>query len=236
EWVIDGAKMFTTLAQEAAYVFLLARTNPDVAKHRGLTMFLVPLDRPGIEIRPIETLGGERTNATFYNGVRVGDAARVGAVDGGWGVMTVARAFERQPAAHYEAVRLLERVVAWAEAAGMLDDPAVAERIGRVAMDNEVGRVLGEALADAIDGGELGVVEGSMAKLFTSEALTRAAADLLDLFGPEAVLQHGEAGAPAEGGVEHAHRHAAVTTIYAGTSEIQRSIIAERALGLPRSR
>ena len=95
EWVIDGQKMFTTLAHEANYVFLLARTNPDVAKHRGLTMFLVPLDSPGIEIHPVHTVGGERTNATFYNDVRVSDHFRIGEVDGGWGVMTIALTFER---------------------------------------------------------------------------------------------------------------------------------------------
>ena len=68
EWVIDGQKMFTTLAHEATYVFLLTRTNPDVPKHQGLTMFLVPLDSPGVEIHPVHTMGGERTNATFYTG------------------------------------------------------------------------------------------------------------------------------------------------------------------------
>ena len=90
EWVIDGQKMFTTLAHEATYVFLLTRTNPDVPKHQGLTMFLVPLDSPGVEIHPVHTMGGERTNATFYTGVRVPDSLRVGEVDGGWDVMTVA--------------------------------------------------------------------------------------------------------------------------------------------------
>ena len=95
EWVIDGQKMFTTLAHEATYVFLLTRTNPDVPKHQGLTMFLVPLDAPGVEIHPVHTMGGERTNATFYTGVRVPDAFRVGEVDGGWDVMTVALTFER---------------------------------------------------------------------------------------------------------------------------------------------
>ena len=71
-------------------MFLLTRTNPDVPKHQGLTMFLVPLDAPGVEIHPVHTMGGERTNATFYTGVRVPDAYRVGEVDGGWDVMTVA--------------------------------------------------------------------------------------------------------------------------------------------------
>ena len=74
-WVIDGQKMFTTMAHEAHYVFLLARSNPDAPKHKGLTMFLVPMDTPGIEITPVETMGGERTNITFYND---GARARLG--------------------------------------------------------------------------------------------------------------------------------------------------------------
>src|SRR4029078_1850241 len=90
DWVIEGQKMFTTMAHEAHYVFLLARWTPDVPKHKGLTMFLIPMDTPGIEITPVETMGGERTNITFYNQVRVPDGARVGDVDAGWSVMHAA--------------------------------------------------------------------------------------------------------------------------------------------------
>ena len=114
EWIIDGQKMFTTLAHEATYVFLLTRTNPDVPKHKGLTMFLVPLDAPGVEIHPVHTMGGERTNATFYTGVRVPDAFRVGEVDRGWDVMTVALTFERGGFALTEADRVWEQTVEWA--------------------------------------------------------------------------------------------------------------------------
>ncbi len=96
-WVINGQKMFTTLAHEAGYVFLLTRTNLDVRKHRGLTMFLVPMDTPGIEVTPIWTLSGERTNITFYRDVRVPDSARVGEVDGGWDVMRVALDVRAEP-------------------------------------------------------------------------------------------------------------------------------------------
>ena len=88
EWVINGSKMFTTNAHIADYVFLLTRTNPDVPKHKGLTMFLVPLDRDGVEVQAVYTLSGERTNITFYNDVRVPDSARIGDVDGGWRVLT----------------------------------------------------------------------------------------------------------------------------------------------------
>jgi len=236
EWVVTGQKMFTTLAHESAYVFLLTRTNTAVPKHRGLTMFLVPMDSPGIEVQAMRTLGGERTNVTFYNDVRVPDSARVGEVDGGWDVMAVALAFERQPAASGETRRLFERTLVWARDSGRIDDPVARDRLARVAVDIEVGRLLGGRTASRAMQGELPVVEGSMAKLFGSEAFQRAASDLLDLIGAEGVLQHGERGAPVEGWVEHAYRHAVVTTIYAGVSEIQRSIIAERGLGLPRSR
>ncbi|MGA2474258.1 MAG: acyl-CoA dehydrogenase family protein, partial [Acidimicrobiales bacterium] len=95
EWVINGQKMFTTNAQEADYVFLLTRTNSEVAKHKGLTTFLVPLRQPGVEIQPVFTVSGERTNLTFYTDVRVSDSLRIGEVDGGWEVMTVGLTFER---------------------------------------------------------------------------------------------------------------------------------------------
>ena len=135
EWVIDGQKMFTTLAHEATYVFLLTRTDPDVPKHQGLTMFLVPLDSPGVEIHPVHTMGGERTNATFYTGVRVPDSLRVGEVNGGWDVMTVALTFERGGFALSEADRVWQQTVDWASATRrpdgtrVIDDPLVRERL-----------------------------------------------------------------------------------------------------------
>jgi alkylation response protein AidB-like acyl-CoA dehydrogenase len=235
-WIINGQKMFTTLAHESDYVFLLTRTDPTLPKHRGLTMFLAPMDSPGIEVRPVHTLGGERTNITFYSDVRVPDSARVGDVNGGWNVMTVALAFERNPTANGEAIRLLDRAVAWARAAGRLDGSDVRTRLARVAIDNEVGRLLAYRMVWVSSQERLPIVEGSMAKLFATEAFRAASSDLLDLLGAAGVLNHGDPGAPAGGWIEHAFRHAIVTTIYAGSSEIQRSIIAERGLGLPRSR
>ena len=111
------------------------RTNPDVPKHRGLTMFLVPLDAPGVEIHPVHTMGGERTNATFYSDVRVPDSLRVGEVDGGWDVMTVALTFERGGFALSEADRVWQQTVDWATATRrpdgtrVIDDPLVRERL-----------------------------------------------------------------------------------------------------------
>ncbi len=240
-WVINGQKMFTTLAHVADYVFLLARTNHEVPKHKGLTMFLVPLDSPGIEIRPVHTVGGERTNATFYDNVRVSDHFRIGEVDRGWDVMTVALTLERGGFGLSEADRVWEQAVAWARAtrrsdgSRVIDDSYVRERLAVMRMNNEVARLLAYRTSFVAATGGLPTVEGSMHKLFYAESMTADVAELVDMLGAEGALQRGEDGVPVDGWVEHLFRHAAVTTIYGGTSEIQRSIIAERGLGLPRS-
>lgn len=223
EWVIDGQKMFTTMAHEAAYVFFLARTSPDKPKHKGMTMFLVPTDAEGVSVTPVHTLGGERTNITWYDGVRVPDSHRVGEVDAGWSVMHAALVYERNGANWGEPHHLLEL------AAERLDhdDPAVAAALGRHAARDEVGRLLLYRSAWLAARGALPLVEGSMSKLFQSEWFTEMASELLDLAGPDGTT---------EWHLEHAFRHSTVTTIYGGSSEVQRGIIAERGLGLPRGR
>jgi hypothetical protein len=241
DWRIEGQKMFTTMAHEAHYVFLLARTDPDAPKHKGLTMFLVPMDAPGIEITPVATMGGERTNITFYDGVRVPDAARVGDVDAGWSVMHAALVYERSSANWGEPDALVESVAAWARDPGPdgqvpLDDPRVAEALARWSTELEVGRLLLFRSAWVSAQGGMPQVEGSMAKLAITEAFVAASHDLLDALGSAGLVAMGEPTAALGGLVEHAFRHAVVTTIYGGSSEVQREIIAGRGLGLPRSR
>jgi alkylation response protein AidB-like acyl-CoA dehydrogenase len=242
EWTINGQKMFTTLAHEAHYVFLLTRTNTSVAKHKGLTMFVVPMDRPGISITPVHTMGGERTNITYYDDVTVDDKYRVGEVDGGWQTMMTALVFERNSAWYGELVRLLDHGLGWARSAPspaggpMIDDPLVRERLARIAIGNEVSNLLGWRAAWMASEGTLPGVEGTMAKLFTTEHYQFAANELLDALGIDGLTRHGDPGAPADGWIEAIYRHCQVTTIYGGTSEICRGIIAERGLQLPRNR
>ncbi|HEU5149954.1 MAG TPA: acyl-CoA dehydrogenase family protein, partial [Iamia sp.] len=235
EWVINGQKMFTTLAHESQYVFLLTRTNTEVAKHKGLTMFLVPMDTPGISITPVHTMGGERTNITWYDDVRVSDRWRVGDVDGGWKVMMTALVFERNSAWYGEAVRLLAHGLRWARESGRIDDPSVRERLATAAIGNEVANLLGWRAAWLASTGALPGVEGTMAKLATTEHYQRAADDLIDMLGADGIRRHGSPEAPADGWIEATFRHCQVTTIYGGTSEVLRGIIAERGLGLPRA-
>ncbi|WP_035855688.1 acyl-CoA dehydrogenase family protein [Cryptosporangium arvum] len=231
-WLIDGAKMFTSTADRATHVFLLTRTS--APKHRGLTFFLVPLDAPGVEIQPVHTVGGQRTNATFYSGVRVPDGARVGDVDGGWDVVRIAMVFERGTRNGNHRPGLLDRVVA--DRPDLLSDPGAAGTLARLRIDEEVARLLTARAEWITRNGGLPGVEGSMAKLYTSEAAQRQHSALLDLLGPEGVLDQRAPDAPVAGEVEFAFRNSLVDTIYGGTSEIMREIVAAGRLGLPRSR
>jgi alkylation response protein AidB-like acyl-CoA dehydrogenase len=242
-WLINGQKMFTSMAQVSSHVFVLARTNSAVPKHRGLSLFLVPTDSPGFAVQPIHTLGGQVTNATFYTDVRVPDTARVGAVDDGWGVMRVALVYERGVGVPMSHEQTLSRDLAvWARDAVRLDgtvafdDPLTAERIGRIAVDELVGQALAMKVNWLVSKGALPTVEGNMRRLFAAEAAQRHYSDALDILGPGGVLASGAANAPAGGHFEHDFRAAVVTTIYGGASEILREIIAERHLGLPRAR
>ena len=240
QWVINGQKMFTTNAQEADYVFLLTRTNLEVPKHKGLTTFLVPLRQPGVEIQPVITLSGERTNLTFYSDARVDDSLRIGEVDGGWHVMTVSLTFERSGPQGGDSIRLLRAMEQWAvttrDASGCprSEDSDVQARLGRAAAENEVSVLLARRSAWIQNSGGLPGVEGSMAKLHASEALTRQSADFVDMLGPDGIRSEEEPTAPASAVAEYSYRFSIGTTIYGGTSEVQRNIIAQRGLGLPR--
>jgi alkylation response protein AidB-like acyl-CoA dehydrogenase len=198
-WVINGQKIYTTNAELAEYVLLLTRTDTSVPKHRGLTTFIVPMNTPGIEIRPIATLRGHSTNTTYYTDVFVPDSARVGTVNGGWGVIRTALEIEHRATNDvssesdllktsfrlsgilqnhsYHLQNLLDHVVSWAghalrmDGSRMLDDPSVRQRLARIAIDAEVGRLLAER--NDAQRQQPGV--GNGAKLFASEAYARRA-------------------------------------------------------------
>jgi alkylation response protein AidB-like acyl-CoA dehydrogenase len=237
-WIINGQKMFTSGANLAQYVMLLTRTDPDAPKHLGITLFLVPLDSQGIEIQPVYTYPDERTNVTFYSDVRVPDLYRLGAVNAGLQAMTVALKLEQGGAGFIiPHRRALQRAIEWARAATRngrpaLDDPQVLGRLSRVAVNSEVSDTIFRRSLWAHANDVPDRAFGPMSKLFSTEVFLRDSTDLLDLAAPDSLFK----GQDGLGLVERSHRHAAATTIYGGTSEIQRSLIAEKALGLPRSR
>jgi alkylation response protein AidB-like acyl-CoA dehydrogenase len=236
-WRIDGTKMFTSGANLASYVLMLCRTNPDLPKHKGLTMFMVPLKAPGVAIQPVHTFMDERTNITFYDGVRIPDGYRLGEVDGGLRTMSAAleleqsSGFSRQlkglSAAAAELCREIMR-----DGRPLIEHPTAQIRLARTVADELVSEMLTmRALWGSANKLNLPAA-GPMSKMFSSERLLRDASDLMDLTAPLS-LSHREG--PAEV-VSMAYRFAHGATIWAGTSEVHRSLIAERALGLPRSR
>jgi alkylation response protein AidB-like acyl-CoA dehydrogenase len=241
-WLINGHKMWTTLAHVADWVILLTRTDPAAAKHRGLTMFLVPMNLPGVDVHPVLTMGAERTNATYYTDVELGDEWRIGEVGGGWTVMVTALAFERGVMGNTNpGVHLLSQTAAGLS--GAARDPGrvpgrdeIAEELARIAIENQVSTLLTQRAAWIAAQGGLPGLEGSKAKLFSSEAYQRGTARLLELLGADGLYPSQVPGAAADGWLNHHVRHSPVTTIYGGTSEIIRNAIAERELGLPKTR
>ncbi len=242
-WVINGSKMWTTLAHVADYVLLLTRTDPEAPKHRGLTFFVVPLDTAGIEIRAVSTMGDERSNATFYDDVVLGDEWRLGGVNDGWTVMKTALKYERGIAGgQFPSPPVIEAAVDWARRARRadgsrpIDDDDVRHKLVRAMIDVEVCRSFAYHTAALASEGAMFGVEGSMTKLFASESYKKHCGWFLDMMGAEGLLTHDDPGAHMEGRIEEHFRHAPVTAIYGGTSEINRNLVAEGWLGLPRSR
>ena len=239
-WVINGSKMFTTNGHIADFIFLLARTSPDKPKHKGLTMFLVPCDSKGFEAQAVWTLSGERTNITFYSNVRVGDEWRVGEVDDGWQVLGHSLQDEHASGWGPHLIRLLHHAEHWAttsrsgDGSPPIGNTDVRRRLARVAMETEVSMLLQRRCVWMLEEGDIPVAEGPMSKVFSTEALERASQDLVELVGADGLRSYLDPTAPERGRFDQSLRFSLGTTIYAGTSEVQRTIIAQRGLGLPR--
>ena len=239
DWIIDGQKMWTSQGHFADYVLLIARTNPAVPKHQGLTLFIVPVDLPGYDVQEVKTLGGERTNITFYAGMRLPDRYRVGEVDGGVKVLGAALAMEQSGGDFFVGAlqTLLKHAEAWARTPGAhgdrpIDKARVLARLAAARTRLDVADLLDRRCLWAFAEGVSQKYYGPMAKLFASEALVSCSTELAELAAPFSLLQ----GMTDLGAIELETRKAVQATIYGGTSEVQRSIIAESALGLPRTR
>jgi alkylation response protein AidB-like acyl-CoA dehydrogenase len=240
-WRIDGQKTWTTSAHFADWYWVGARTDPTATKHRGITLFLVPMDHPGLTIRPVWTIGDERTNDVFFDDVFVPDDFVVGELHQGWTYICEALDLERF--AMMPVGPLEKKVEAFCDhlraarrdGAPLREDPHARRCVAWTITELEVARMLQRrVICEAVKGG-VPTVESSMYKLYMTRAGQRVADRALDLFGPEAQLRPGEEGAPVGGRFERSYRYTVVDTIGGGTSEIQRNIIARRGLGLPPS-
>jgi hypothetical protein len=240
-WRLDGQKIWTTSAHFADYYWLGARTDPNARKHEGITLFLIPMNSAGLTIRPTWTIGDERTNEVFFDGVFAPDDAVVGELNRGWTYVCEALDLERfamMPIGPLETkTQALVYHVRSATRDGrpLREDPVARSRVAQAVTQLEVARMLQRrAISEAVRG-RVPTVESSMYKLYMNEAGKRLANAALDLFGPEAALRPGEDEAPVGGRFERSYRYTVVDTIGGGTSEIQKNIIARRGLGLPQS-
>jgi len=236
-WRIDGTKMFTSGANLASYVLMLCRTNPDVPKHKGLTMFIVPLKAAGVTIQPVYTFQDERTNITFYDGVRIPDSWRLGEVDGGVRTMSASLelehggGFAKVQRAMQKAAEELCREIRH-EGRPLIEDPSAQRRLARSMASLWVSDMLIFRSQWAIAEKKPNPAYGPMAKMYSSECFLRDSRDLLDLTAPYSLSKR----AGPAGFLNQCYRHAQGTTIYGGTSEVHRSMIAERGLNMPRTR
>lgn len=240
EWVINGSKMWTSLADYADYIWLAARTNPEASKHRGISMFLVPTDAPGFTISPITTMGGVRTNATFYEDVRVPEENLIGGEDNGWSLITGQLNHERVSLMNVGAIRrLLGDVTEWAREtdAGsgrkVIDEAWVQSLLARVKAKIEVLRLMNWKQAWALTQGDLHPSDSSTIKVFGSELLIEAHRAMLEVLGHRATLLDGSPGAVLRGRVNGAYRNGLILTFGGGTNEVQRDIIAMAGLQMP---
>ena len=236
-WRIDGQKMFTSGANFTDFVLLLARTDPEAPKHQGLTMFIVPLKAQGVEIKPVFTFQDERTNISYYDGVRIPDSYRLGEVNKGVKVMSASLELEhgggfapvqkRMVRAAEQCSREIHR-----DGEALIEKASVQARLARASAHTLLAELISLRALWAGVNKKPNLAYGPMAKLFSSEKFLKDSSDLLDLTAPDSLAsREGPAGF-----LNQCYRHAQGTTIYGGTSEIHRSLIAERALGLPRSR
>ena len=235
-WVINGSKMFTTGAHNCQYVFLITNTDPDAPKHKSLTMFLVPLDTPGIEIQGIRTVDGDRTNIVYYSDVRVDDKYRLGEVNGGWKVLREPLdvehgAVEAEQDGLQDLAIMNHQAMTMAVAADRaaakvgqpdangrrpIDDGAVAYRLGRA-----VARMEAAFSTPSIFG-----------RVALAQTMRDISPDLMDLHGTASSLPLGADGAADDGAAEYVYRFAPLVGIYGGTLEVFRNMIAQYVLGL----
>lgn len=236
-WRIDGTKMFTSGANLSKYVLMLCRTNTEVAKHAGLTMFIVPLHAEGVSVQPIYTFQDERTNTTFYDNVRIPDSWRLGEVDGGVKTMSASLELEHGGGFGKYQRKMLQAGEALCREVSrggkpLIDHASAQVRLARTTANLWVSELITFRAQWAIAEKKPGAAYGPMAKMFSSEKFLTDARDLLDLTAPHSLMSRdGPAGA-----LNMFYRHAQGATIYGGTSEVHRSMIAERNLGLPRTR
>ncbi len=241
DFVINGQKIWTSSAHFADWGWLAARTNPDAPKHRGISLFMLDMKTPGVEVRPIVNMaGGHDFNEVYFDNVRVPAGNLVGQEDRGWYTLAVALDYERSGVGYSAgARRTLEALVRYAretERGGkpLSEDPTVRRKLAERFVETEISRWLSYKVAWMQTSGIAPNAEASMSKMYGTELTQRVARTGMEILGMAGQLSGGSKWAPLEGHIQSLYLSSTSSTIAAGTSEIQRNIVAQRGLGLPR--
>ena len=239
DWVINGQKMWTSMAECSDYIWLAARTDPNVKKHRGLSIFLVPTTSEGYSRHAIRTVGGVSTNATFFEDVRVPAENLIGGENNGWRLITGQLNHERISLATVGRMRRdLAAVTKWAtettvDGARVIDKPWVQQNLARIYAKMQVLRLMNWKQAWAATKGQPNMADSSAIKVYGSELGMEAYRAMLEVTGSMGILAKDSPGAVLQGRLECSYRNGLIMTFGGGTNEIQRDIIAMAGMGMP---
>ena len=241
EWVINGQKIWSSYGHYSDWCFMLARTDPEAPKHRGISYFLVDMKTPGLTVKPLINMAGTKGfNELFFENVRVPKDALLGEKNRGWYMATTTLSYERTAIeAPARAQRILNDLVRYAKLTKkngqpLAEDPVIRQRLAQLAIEVEVAWCLSYRVATTQSRNEIPGPESPANKVFTSEMIQRLAQVGMQMMGLYGQLAFNTKWAPLKGKIERLYLTSIASTIAGGTSEIQRNIIAERGLGLPR--
>ncbi|MET9662269.1 acyl-CoA dehydrogenase family protein [Streptomyces sp. NPDC006510] len=243
-WVIDGQKIFTSNAQNADWIWLACRTDPDAPKHQGISIILVPTDSPGFAWTPIETVGGLTTTSTYYDGVRVPATNLVGPENGGWGLITNQLNHERvalaaigmQAEDFYEAALAHARTPDPVTGRRPADEPWVRGRLAEAYARLAATRLLNWRLVGDVGAGSPAPGEASGVKFAGTESAVEVYRMCQEITGEAGMVRGGSPGSFGDGELERMNRAAQINTFGGGVSEVQREIVATMRLGMKRGR
>ncbi|WP_326722089.1 MULTISPECIES: acyl-CoA dehydrogenase family protein [unclassified Streptomyces] len=243
-WVIDGQKIFTSNAQNADWIWLACRTDPDAPKHQGISIVLVPTEAPGFSWTPIETVGGQTTTATYYDGIRVPAANLVGEENGGWGLITNQLNHERvalaaigmQAEDFYAAALKAASTPDPVTGRRRVDEPWVRFQLAEAHALMAASRLLNWRLVGDVGAGRLAPGDASGVKVVGTESAVAVYRICQQIAGADALVRSGSPGAFGDGELERMNRAAQINTFGGGVSEVQREIVATMRLGMRRGR
>ena len=253
DYVINGQKIFTTAAHSATHIYLMARTDPDAPKHKGISIFLIPMDTPGISVRPLWTLqtdpvapprttyGTARTNETYFEDVRVPSSALLGKVNEGWYVGAAGLNLDRVGAWRYLiSVQRNEDIINWVKenqfnGYSPAEDPAIRDRLAEMWIEAQVCRLMTMRSMSIVERGGNFAYEGAAEKVWAPEHGMHITDTVVQILGPYAQLMNGSPGAIEQGVFAHNVLGSWISAVNHGSVQVMRDQVARRGLGLPRS-